>query len=78
MKLQRFNGAELEDVIVPDLPLYARDGIYVCCKDHTHSEECGRHLWIFANPSVVVPTHQQILHTMKDEVPHFNGNGSHA
>ena len=70
--------AELEDITVPELPLYARDGIYVCCKDHDHSSGCGRHLWIFANANAPVPTHQQILKTMKKEVPHFNGNGTHS
>jgi len=45
MKIQRWTGTELVDVLERDLPVYARGGLYIPCGNG----DC-RHLWVFANP----------------------------
>ncbi len=63
MKIKRWNGTALEDVMTPDLPSFAREGLYVENADGT------RHLWKYAGPDPV-PSASDIKTRIEREVPH--------
>ena len=79
MKYWHSNGSTLDEISQSELPSYAREGVYICCKNHNHSGgDCGFHVWVYANPSGDPPTPHEIKEKIKTEVPHVNGNGTHA
>lgn len=63
MKIKRWDGQKLVDVNNPDLPDFARQGLYVENSNGT------RHLWIYGGPDPV-PTSAQIKQRIEKEVPH--------
>lgn len=85
MKCRVWNGTSLEGIDLQDMPQFARQGLYVCCKHgqsgHTHEDaqisSCGFHLWIYAGPDPI-PNWHKIKKLIKKEVPHVNGHGTHA
>jgi hypothetical protein len=84
MILKIWDGSQLVVIEPPDLPTFARQGIYICClattAQHTHNDQqaspCGYHLWIYVAQGVV-PPQQILMHKIHTEVPHVNGNGVH-
>jgi len=70
------NGV-MTEIQVPDLPQYAKQGIYVCCKAHAHGSGCGYHIWVYAGAGPA-PAHGIIVSKIAREVPHLNGQGAHV
>jgi len=62
MKIKRWDGSELLDVPVQQLPTYAREGLYVEAADGT------RHFWAYSGPDPV-PSGSAIKNRIEKEVP---------
>ena len=78
MHFQAWNGTQLVNIYPPQLQGHCRNGIYICCSgDQGHGGECGLHLWIWRGPDPI-PHHDVLMQTIRHDVPHVNGNGTHV
>jgi len=63
MKIKRWDGQKLIEVANPDLPNFAREGLYVERAGGVH------HLWVYGGPDPV-PDSTEIKAKIQKEVPH--------